>query len=63
MPLSCTLLEEYGLPFQITQKLEKKVSLGDSVDEVLNNLKQLNLAQFKLSPVESEMAGDVVENL
>lgn len=63
MPLSCTLLEEYGLPFQVTLKLEAQKPLGESVDEVLNNLKQLNLATFKLSPMEQEMANDVRANL
>lgn len=63
MPVSCTLLEEYGLPFQVTLKLEAKNSLGESVDGVLKRLKQINLAQFQLSPVEYEMAKDVIANI
>ena len=63
MPVSCTLLEEYGLPFQVTLKLEANNPLGESVDGVLQSLKQVNLAKFKLSPVEYEMAKDVIANI
>ena len=63
MPLACTLLEEYGLPFQVTLKLEARATLGETVDQVLSNLKELSVAAFPLSRMEQEMMKDVTDNL
>ena len=63
MPLSATILEEYGLPFQVTLKIEKQYPLGDGVDEILANLKAVNISKLNLTPIEYEMVRDTIENL
>ena len=63
MPLGATVLEEYGLPFQVTLRIEKINPLGDEVDEILSNLRKLDVASIGLEPIEAEMADDTISNL
>lgn len=63
MPLSATVLEEYGLPFQVTLKIEKGQSLGNDVDQIIEALKTVNLAKVDLSAFEREMIHDTVSNI
>ena len=55
LPLSATLLEEYGIPFQITLKIEEKVHLGDNPDDIISNLKNLSVSDLALEPVEASI--------
>jgi len=63
MPVSATVLEEYGLPYQVTVKIEDFCELGNEVDEILRNLKDIRLDQVNLSGFEKEMLDDTVLNL
>ena len=63
MPLSATVLEEYGVPYQISLKLEKCFSLGDTVDDVLAALAKLNVKDMKLSSFEEELLSETIDNL
>lgn len=63
MPLAATVLEEYGLPFQVTLRIEKASPLGDEVDEILANLRKADVSTLGLDPIEVEMANDTISNL
>lgn len=63
MPLAATVLEEYGLPFQVTLRIEKASPLGDEVDEILANLRKADVSSLGLDPIEVEMANDTISNL
>lgn len=63
MPLSSTVLEEYGIPYQITLKLEKHVSLGESVDDIIENVRRCDTANAGLTDFEIELLSEAIENL
>lgn len=63
MPASATVLEEYGLPYQVTLRIENKTSLGEDVDEILDNLKKVDIAKIDLTDFEREMAEDAISNI
>jgi len=63
MPLSATVLEEYGLPYQVTMKIEDYRSLGDNVDQIITALKTVNLKKLELTAFEREMIHDTVSNI
>ncbi len=63
MPPSATVLEEYGLPFQVTLQIEKANPLGDEVDDILKSLQEIDIASIGLKPIEVEMATDTINNL
>ncbi len=63
MLVAATVLEEYGLPFQVTLRLESQHSLGASVDGILNSLRAIDTSSMKLPRFETEMLKDAVENL
>ena len=63
LPLSATVLEEYGLPFQITMKLEGRGSLGESVDAILANVQKVDEKMFALLEIEQTMLSDTIANL
>ena len=58
-----TVLEEYGLPYAVTQKVLNTHELGDDVDEFLQNLPTVDLTNLELSPIEEEMLRDALDNL
>ena len=52
MPLSATILEEYGIPFQLTLKLESIKNLGENVDEILQTIHEIkNSKKFKFDEI------------
>ena len=63
MPLSATVLEEYGLPYQLTQKIEDVTPLGEDVDAIVSNLAKINIKSMDLSDFERDMLTDAIENL
>lgn len=63
MPLSATVLEEYGLPYQVTLRIEDRIGLGQDVDEILTNLKKVDIAKIDLTDFEREMAEDTISNI
>lgn len=63
MPLSATVLEEYGIPYQLSQKIEESDPLGDEVDTILSNLALIDMESLELSDFEQDMLKDAIENL
>ena len=63
LPLSATLLEEYGIPFQITLKIENKVHLGDTPDDIISNLKNISVSDLALEPVEASILKGAISQL
>lgn len=63
MPPSATTLEEYGLPYQITIILDKHAPLGDSVDEILQNLKNYDITNIPLSRFSKSIITEVIKNI
>jgi hypothetical protein len=51
------------LPYQVTLKIEDVFELGDNVDEILLNLKNVNTRKIQLSRFEMEMLDDTLANI
>jgi hypothetical protein len=58
-----TVLEEYGLPYKLTLQVLQKHDLGDDVDSIIDNLHRVEPAKLSLTPFESEMLRDTIDNL
>jgi hypothetical protein len=56
-------LEEYGLPMQIVDKIEKRVSLSDELDAALEEIELVNPEEMGLSPFEIELFNDTLSHL
>lgn len=63
LPVSATFLEEYGIPFQVTLKIEKQTPLGDTPDQIISTLKKIKIDEFHLSPIEASILSDALEYL
>jgi hypothetical protein len=63
MPLSATVLEEYGIPYQITLKLESYKSLGNTVDDILTSLKEVDFSNVELTSFEREILEEAIQSL
>jgi hypothetical protein len=53
-----TALDEYGIPLQIAQKIQAGLRPNGNLDEVLINLKNLDLSGFELTAFEIEVIND-----
>ena len=63
-PRPLVVLEEYGLPIQIGDKLHQLVDLDVSLDDALDRVRQIDAGQLALTdPFEVEMVKDVQSNL
>lgn len=63
-PRPLVVLEEYGLPIQIGDKLHQLVDLDVSLDDALDRVRQIEAGQLALTdPFEVEMVKDVQSNL
>lgn len=63
MPLSATILEEYGIPYQISLKLEKQTGLGETIDDIIDRLRQCDISSLNLSDFERELVAEAIENM
>ena len=63
MPLSATVLEEYGVPFQISLKVESRYKLGETVDDILANLKAVDVKELELSEFERSLLTDAINGM
>lgn len=50
-----TILEEYGIPMVMTQKIETKVKLPKSVDEIVEFMRNIDVQQYDWSDVEKDI--------
>jgi hypothetical protein len=60
---AATVLEEYGIPYKITNTIINQHDLGGDVDAYLYNLKRVNLGLIPLSTFEREMTEDAIANI
>lgn len=56
-------LEEYGLPIQVTDKIEQIVKLSDDLDAALLEMKMLPAEQLNLNSFEAELLRDVQDHI
>lgn len=56
-------LEEYGIPVQLSDKLSKRIDLGDDIDAALYALGAMDLSTLDLSDFEREVLDDVRSQL
>ncbi len=55
------ILEEYGLPLQISKKLENFLKDADNLDELLQRINELNVQNLNLTVFEKEILENVKE--
>jgi len=63
MPISATILDEYGIPSQISLKLEEKYGLGDDIDSVIQAVKEIKLEDVELSAFEAGILHYALEEI
>lgn len=56
-------LEEYGLPIQISERLEDEIRPEGNLDEVIGRLRSLNAVSLRLAPFELQVLRDVQSHL
>ena len=56
-------LDEYGLPFEITQKLAHLLVPDGDLDTALERLKTLDVNQLDLSAFEMKLLSDTIDGL
>jgi len=63
MPPSATILEEFGLPYNITGQILSLYDLGREVDSIIDNFKKVDPKKLKLTPLEYEMFKDTMDGV
>lgn len=56
-------LEEYGIPIQVSKKIQNLLEPNDDLDEVILNLKKINIDSLYLDPFEKEIIKITQETL
>ena len=56
-------LEEFGLPLQVSDKIRSKISNSGSLDDALNEIRQLQIPKLELSTFESTLLEDCQKNI
>lgn len=54
-PPAETVLEEYGMPMSMTEKIERHVKLPDSIDEMVESVSKINAKDVGFDSVESDI--------
>ena len=60
---AATVLEEYGIPYKLTNSIVQRYDLGDNIDSFLSNLKQIDPNALQFSNFEKEMFKDAIGHL
>ena len=60
---AATLLEEYGIPFQITLKICEKDDLGNNPDEILSRLKKIKPEDYQLEEIEINLLNEALQHI
>ena len=60
---AATLLEEYGIPFQITLKICEKDDLGNNPDEILSRLKKIKPEDYQLEDIEINLLNEALQHI
>ncbi|MEK6985192.1 MAG: DEAD/DEAH box helicase [Candidatus Thermoplasmatota archaeon] len=63
LPPGIFALDEYGVPVQLAERLVPYLSGGENVDDVLNQLRTMNVDAMKLHPAEKEMLNHAIHGL
>jgi hypothetical protein len=58
LPAEIPALEEYGIPIQVSVKLQHRMVLGKGLDAAIESLKQLDRLEDVLSDFEQELVED-----
>ena len=56
-------LEEYGIPIQVSVKLQRRLVLGEGLDRAIDSLKQLAGLENVLSDFERQLVEDARSEL
>jgi hypothetical protein len=62
-PAPLIALEEYGIPLQVSRRLESVLQPKGDLDAVLERLSGLDLGELQLSAFERELIADAIEHL
>lgn len=63
LPPAATLLEEYGIPFQITLKICKQKNIGKTPDEIISQIKKLDIKTLQLDNIEVSLLQEAILHL
>ncbi|MBQ9788439.1 MAG: DEAD/DEAH box helicase [Lentisphaeria bacterium] len=63
LPPAATILEEYGIPFQVTLKICDKINLGILPDEIIEKIKNVDINSIALNSMEKSMLKDAISHL
>lgn len=63
LPPAATMLEEYGIPFQITLKICKQKDLGRTPDEIISNIKSIDFNKLQLTKIECSLLKEAILHL
>lgn len=63
LPASFVALEEYGIPLQLSVRLNELIGLEVSLDEAIAKIRQLDLANLTVDPFEREVLTDAQQAL
>lgn len=60
---AATILEEYGLPYVITEKIAEMFEMGENIDDYIETLTDVAPADLDLLPIEQDMMAAVQDNI
>ena len=63
LPVEIPALEEYGIPIQVSVKLQRRLVLGEGLDRAIDSLKQLAGLENVLSDFERQLVEDARSEL
>jgi hypothetical protein len=62
MPLAATVLEEYGLPYQLSLKMNEYSPMGDDIDAIVKHLRTIDYNTDDFTDFERELLMDAISN-
>lgn len=62
MPLAATVLEEYGLPYQLSLKMNSFSPMGEDVDSIVRHLRVIDYDTKDFTDFERELLMDAISN-
>lgn len=58
MEYEVSLLEEFGIPIQLSSKFIREFEIGKGIDRVLTRIKEIDLRELDIDPFEFELLSD-----
>jgi hypothetical protein len=59
----CIALEEFGVPIQISEKIQKRFALGEDIDTAIKIIKGLDVEKLKLDPFEKQLLSEIQDHI